>query len=228
MGLGPYHYGRWVYYGGYWAWCPRSAYYRGHSWWRPALVAFVSINDNYCWYPLGYHHRDPYSRNYEQRGRLTPLRAGEIARMQRVNPVQLRAVTSANAKQLGSGNSRPTRAEDALARRALGAEPLRALPARPTASDSAARGESGVGRPARVNSRIGVTGAAIRTPGVPLDDNLQRSRIFNGREARPALPAVNSSVGNQADTTPTGAVTRPAQIPRETTDRGDRKFEIQL
>ena len=228
-GWAPYHYGRWVYYGGYWAWCPRSAYYRGHSWWRPALVAFVSINDNYCWYPLGYHNRDPHSRNYEQRGRLTPLRAGEIARMQRVNPVQLRAVTSANAKQLGSENSRPIRAEDALARRALGAEPLRALPARAAASDSAARGESGVGRPARVNAAdTGGTGAATRTPGVPLDDDLRRSRIFNGREARPAGPAVNSSVGNQADAAPTGAITRPARTPRETIDRSEDRGDRQI
>jgi len=221
-GWAPYHYGRWVYYGGNWAWCPRSAYYRGHSWWRPALVAFVSINDNYCWYPLGYHNRDPHSRNYEQRGRLTPLRAGEIAKLQRVNPVQLRAVTSANAKQLGSENSKPTRADDALARKALGVEPLRALPVRPATSDSAARGESGVGRPARVNATdTGGTGAAIRTPGVPLDDDLRRTRIFNGREARPASPAVNSTVGNQADTTPTGAITRPAQTPRATIERGE-------
>src|SRR4029453_12675819 len=221
-GWAPYHYGRWVYNGGSWAWCPRSAYYRGHSCWRRALVVWVSVNDNYCWYPLGYHHRDPHSRNYDQPGRLTPLRADEIARLQRVNPVQLRAVTSANAKQLGSENSRPTRANDALARRALGAEPLRALPARPAASDSAAGDNSAVGRPARINAGdTGGTGAAIRTPGVPLDDDLRRSRVFNGREARPVVPTVNSSVGNQADTTPTGAVTRPARTPRETIDRGD-------
>jgi hypothetical protein len=40
-GWAPYHYGRWVYYNGYWAWCPRSQFYRKRSWWRPALVAFV-------------------------------------------------------------------------------------------------------------------------------------------------------------------------------------------
>ena len=152
--------------------------------------------------------------------------------MQRVNPVQLRAVTSANAKQLGSENSRPTRAEDALARRALGAEPLRALPARAAASNSAARGESGVGRPARVNAAdTGGTGAATRTPGVPLDDDLRRSRIFNGREARPAGPAGpagNSSVGNQADMTPTGAITRPARTPRETIDRGEDRGDREI
>src|SRR6185503_8901754 len=36
-GWAPYHYGRWVYYNNYWAWCPRSHYYRHRSWWRPAL-----------------------------------------------------------------------------------------------------------------------------------------------------------------------------------------------
>src|ERR1041385_4101364 len=59
-GWAPYHYGRWVYYNNYWAWCPRSQYYRHRSWWRPALVAFsISIGDNVCWYPLHYHQRDP-------------------------------------------------------------------------------------------------------------------------------------------------------------------------
>src|SRR6266566_7140653 len=70
-GWAPYHYGRWVYYNNYWAWCPRSRYYRHQSWWRPALVAFhISFGDNICWYPLHYHQRDPRSRNYQASDRL--------------------------------------------------------------------------------------------------------------------------------------------------------------
>jgi len=66
-GWAPYHYGRWVYYNGYWAWCPRSQFYRHRSWWRPALVAFVfdfSFGNNICWYPLNYYQQDPHSRHY--------------------------------------------------------------------------------------------------------------------------------------------------------------------
>src|SRR5206468_2659541 len=124
---------------------------------------------------------DPGSRYYQnQPGRLTALRADELAYLRRVNPVQLRAVTSANAKQIGSVDLRPTRADDALARRVMGSEPLLSgLPARPARVDSAARGDSGVGRPARINSEVSPssssTGAATRTPGVPLDDELRRS-----------------------------------------------------
>ncbi|PYS67763.1 MAG: hypothetical protein DMF69_22120, partial [Acidobacteria bacterium] len=130
-GWAPYHYGRWVYYNNYWAWCPRSSYYRDYSWWRPALVAFVIVGDNYCWFPLGYHQRDPHSHYYNQPGRLTALRADELARLRRVNPAQLRAVTTANAALLGTENLRPRRADDVLARRAIGSETLRSgLPAR--------------------------------------------------------------------------------------------------
>ena len=66
-GWAPYHYGRWVYHNNYWAWCPRSKFYKKRSWWRPALVAFVidiSFGDNVCWYPLSYYQRDPHSRRY--------------------------------------------------------------------------------------------------------------------------------------------------------------------
>src|SRR5678816_4448640 len=66
-GWAPYHYGRWVNYNGYWAWCPRSQFYRKRSWWRPALVAFVfdiNFGNDVCWYPLSYYQRDPHSRHY--------------------------------------------------------------------------------------------------------------------------------------------------------------------
>ncbi len=95
-GWAPYHYGRWVYYNNYWAWCPRSQYYRNRSWWRPALVAFsISFGNNFCWYPLSYYHRDPRSRHYRNydRDRLSPMRERELANLRRVNPAHMRAVT---------------------------------------------------------------------------------------------------------------------------------------
>ena len=227
-GWAPYHYGRWVFHGGYWAWCPRSAYYYDHSWWRPALVAFVFVGDNYCWYPLGYRQHDPHSRYYQnQPARLTALRSYELANLKRVNPVELRAVTSANAKQIGSEDLKPTRADGALARRVMGSEPLlTGLPARPPRADSAA--DRNVGRPARVDTSVlpPATGAATRTPGVQLDNELRRSRVLNGREARQAppqssTPTVDTPSGREAETRPTGAVTRPTRTPRDS-DSGGR------
>ena len=222
-GWAPYHYGRWVYYNGYWAWCPRSAYFRYHSWWRPALVVFVYVGDNYCWYPLRYHQRDPHSRYYSQPGRLSRLRSDELANLRRVNPAELRAVTTANGRQIGNEDLRTRRADDVLARRAMSQEPLTSgLPARPATSSDAATGTS---RPARMGSLPPTstsTGASIRTPGVALDDELRRSRVLNGREARPATPVVNTNNSNsEIDARPTGAVTRPVREPRQPSDRVD-------
>jgi len=222
-GWAPYHYGRWVYYGGYWAWCPRSAYFRYHSWWRPALVVFVNVGDNYCWYPLRYHQRDPHSRYYNQPGRLSRLRSDELANLRRVNPAELRAVTTANARQIGIEDLRTRRADDVLARRVMTQEPLTSgLPGRTATSSDAA---TGTARPPRVGSLPPAstpTGATVRTPGVALDDELRRSRVLNGREARPATPVVNTSTpNNEIEPRPTGAVARPVREPRQPSDRVD-------
>jgi hypothetical protein len=136
-GWAPYHYGRWVYYNNYWAWCPRSNYYRHRSWWRPALVAFhLSFGNDVCWYPLSYHQRDPHSRNYRNyhgnSDRLRPMRADELSSLRRVNPAYYRAVTAVSARDFGAEDGRMRRADDVLARRAVSAEPLRTdLPIRP-------------------------------------------------------------------------------------------------
>ncbi len=236
-GWAPYHYGRWVYLNGGWSWCPRSSYYRDHSWWRPALVAFYYVDDNYCWYPLGYRQRDPRSSYYNNKPeRLTALRAEELAQLRRVNPVHLRAVTTANAKQIGNENLRPQRADDALARRALGTVPVRTgLPARAPAREATTQnptGQTTVGRPARTSvSDLPIersTGAAARTPGVPLDGELRRTRVLNGREARPSTPTVTSTSTTsetEVETRPTGAVTRPVRTSPSTSQGGEERPE---
>ncbi len=164
-GWAPYHYGRWVYYDNYWAWCPRSRYHRKRSWWRPALVAiYISLGNNVCWYPLDYHQRDPHRRHHRRdhdHDRLRPLRADEIARLRRVNPAHYRAVTTVPTRDFGSDGARARQADDALARRAFNADPLRTdLPIRPArAAGARATGEAGarvtVARPAvhRTSSR---------------------------------------------------------------------------
>jgi hypothetical protein len=229
-GWAPYHFGRWVYYNNYWAWCPRSQYYRRRSWWRPALVAFhISFGNNICWYPLHYHQRDPHSRYYQGSGRaddrLRPLRSDEIARLQRVNPAYYRAVTAQAASDFGAAGARMRPADDVLARRAINAEPLRTdLPVRPAyalgdrriAGDGTERVT--VARPARVAPPRELsdrpTGAATRSPGVELDSELRRTRILNGRDGiadRPGFQVPTGGAAGTVETRPTGAVTRPAR-----------------
>jgi len=204
-GWAPYHYGRWVYVNNYWGWAPRGyAYYGRRSWWRPALVAFISFGggyDNVCWYPLGYHQRDPRS-NYYRRARN---RAYEHQRgPNRVNPAYQRAVTTMPAREFGKGlRAHPATKE--LALRAISTDPVRGtLPVRPVRSDLVAGGgnsngqspytregmKSGAlairnpGDPAAAALAGRKTGAAVRRPGFALDEELRRGRIYNNREPR--------------------------------------------
>ena len=69
-GWATYHYGRWVWDGGYWVWAPYGYYRNRRSWWRPALVVINVIRSNICWYPLDYYsgYYD-YNRHYYRRRR---------------------------------------------------------------------------------------------------------------------------------------------------------------
>ena len=202
-GWAPYHYGRWVYVNNYWCWAPRGyAHYGRRSRWRPALVAFVSIGggghgDNVCWYPLGYHQRDPRS-NYYRRARDRALEQQRIANLNRINPIYQRAVTTIPAREFGKGQ-RAHPATKELALRAISTEPVRGvLPIRPTRSDLSTGGAVDGQTPfTRERSRGGAlvirnaatpaerrTGAATRSPGRALDGELRRGRIYNNRELR--------------------------------------------
>lgn len=238
-GWAPYHYGRWVYYNNYWCWAPRGYYhYRHHSWWRPALVAFVHISlsfgDHIAWYPLGYHQPDPHARYYRQPDRLTPLRAGEIAGLQRTNPIYQRAVTTLPTRDFGTGATRAQPAPADLAQRALVTDPVRGrLPVRPIGDG--ASGDANNTRPAPgerpVRGDLGTkldpndpvrrlydrpTGAATRTPGKALGEDLKRERVFNNRTPRVIAPdATGGTGGNNATERGTGAVARPPRPPRD-------------
>ena len=59
------HYGRWVYLEDGWSWCPYEYGRRHRSRWQAALVVFVNIGRNICWYPLPYDCY--YSYNYRSR-----------------------------------------------------------------------------------------------------------------------------------------------------------------
>lgn len=248
-GWAPYHYGRWVYDNDNWCWSPRG-YGVPHrrNWWRPALVVFVYIptssGERVCWYPLTYGQHDPRSRRYE---RLEGLRGNDIARFRRNNPAVLHGITSLPARDFGRHAAHGQRAPDEIARRAWTAEPVRGrLPITPTeerGNDGGRANErvrnDGDRRDERVPRVFGArpststgattmprdrsTGAAPRQPGVALDDELRRARLFNGRQPRTSSGASpsngsNGSGGNGGtNSTNTGAVARP---PRErSTDR---------
>ena len=254
-GWAPYHYGRWVYVNNYWCWAPRGyAYYGRRSWWRPALVAFVSFGDNVCWYPLGYHHRDPRS-NYYRRARDQY----RVHNPDRVNPIYQRAVTMMPARELGKGR-RAHPATKELAMLAITTPPVRgSLPIRPNPSDPVAgssntsgnnnaqtpfvrdrtRGGSLVIRnpsdPAASTLAGRKMGAGARRPGIALDEELRRGRIYNNREPRKIEKGGDSvlrvgdngerpnsssnrnglTIGDNGERG-TGAVTRPAARPADT------------
>ena len=240
-GWAPYHYGRWVHYNNYWAWCPRSYYSRKRSWWRSALVAFhFSFGSSVSWYPLSYYHRDPRSHHYGNQDRLKPLRGEELANLRRVNPAYLRAVTSVPARDFGADGGKFRAVDESVARRVMSGEPLRGdLPIRPAGAGGRTSGEQServtIARPGRVAPTVELpirsTGAKTRTPGVALDEELRRSRVFNGREPRPQNPIQNSGsdvTDRTTDTRPTGAVMRPARpqsVPLNSVDETYRRRE---
>jgi hypothetical protein len=240
-GWAPYHYGRWVTYNGAWCWAPRGYGYRYHrARWRPAMVVFVDVNfgndRQVCWYPLTHGQRDPRGRWWSRRNEpLTPLRGRDLEHLRRTNPALLRAVSHIRARDFGTGALRPRRAPDDIAQRALSAEPVRGQ--LPIVRQDSARGAGGGGgaRPVGANGRDTLTinrptpgglpravfdrptGGATRTPGVSLDGELRRTRVFNNREPRvPSTPAAsggggagNAPAGGDAGNENTGAVERP-------------------
>ena len=226
-GWAPYHYGRWVYYNNYWAWCPRSHYYRNRSWWRPALVAFnISIGNHVSWYPLSYRHRDPRSRHYD-----FPTPAGKARQKLRVeDQASLKAVTSVTTMDFGGDGVRFKPANEIMARRVVGETPLKGdLPLRPANvimdKETGDRVDRITMAKPRVKPSADVldrpTGAALRKPGLALDAELRNLRVFGGRESKSTTSDRVVSDG-PAESRPTGAVTRPSGLGNKgLNDRGD-------
>lgn len=231
-GWAPYHHGRWVYVDNDWCWAPRGyGYSYKRSWWRPALVAFAYVatprGEYITWYPLGYGQRDPrgrYWQNHNGRdGGLSPLRRDEINGLQRVNPIYQRAVNALPAREFGDQDARARPAPIEIARRAITTEPLLGrlpvTPARASVSQTDRVNLEGVrisstNRPARIPIER-TTGAAVRAPGVSLDGELQRTRVYQGREPRrkqdDGTPAVRTAENNSGavERTRSGVTPRP-------------------
>lgn len=72
-GWATYHYGRWIWDDGYWAWTPYGYYRYRRSWWSPALVVVNVIRTRVCWYPLdyysGYYDYNRYYYRHRRGGR---------------------------------------------------------------------------------------------------------------------------------------------------------------
>src|SRR5207237_3971591 len=141
-----------------------------------------------------YRQRDPHSRNYDARERHHDRRDNDWNDLRRHNPWDHRAVTTLPARDFGNNRARLRPADDAVARRVIFADPLRTdLPVRPAlpGHERATIGERPIDRamltrPADIGVRP--TGATMRRPGVALDEELRRSRIFNGRGPQPDIP----------------------------------------
>lgn len=56
------HHGRWVWIDNSWNWCPYEDRARRRSRWQAALVVFVNIGRNICWYPQPYGYYSSYNR----------------------------------------------------------------------------------------------------------------------------------------------------------------------
>ena len=225
FGWAPYHYGRWVYHNNYWAWAPRSQYVRRRSWWRPALVAFnFSFGNDICWYPLSYYQRDPHSRHYRRDNRYRDRdgdrdrgpgygRGGDGRRDGR-HYGDPRGVTRVPRRDFGNPERRGQAVAEPVARRVVDLDPERGD------RDLPHRERWGRGRNIEIPERR--TGAAERAPGVALDEDLRRSRVFRGREprarerevAQPAVSTPTTTPATNAETPPTGAVARPEPRPR--------------
>jgi hypothetical protein len=227
-GWAPYHYGRWVYINNYWAWCPRSQFYRKRSWWRPALVAFVfdiSFGNDVCWYPLSYYQRDPHSRYYRRHDDRRHDYRRPDDRHNYPNKTW-RGVTRVPRTDFGRGERRGRAADEQVARRAVELEPQTGDLPRRSASGTVAPRIPVLDIPERR------TGAGDREPGVALDEDLRRTRVFRGREPRrPSEPTetrrsdASSTPATQAppNAVPNGAVVRPEpSAPRERRNDEDR------
>src|SRR5205085_2723356 len=64
------------------------------------------------------------------------------------------------------------------------------------------------------------TGATARTPGVPLDEELRRTRVFNNRQPRVAPPSTaGGAAAAPGGGVTTGAVERPRPVERPNGER---------
>ncbi len=237
-GWATYHHGRWFYDDGYWNWSPYGYYRQTRSWWSPALVVINIVNNNVCWYPIGYHHRnryrgwdrprDPVIDGRETVGILgrvkTPIRnpRTDPSDLSKRTPVDLEelpadrippgGVVTTDKKDFGTTTKGIRRAPMDIARSVLAKKTDDPNgPDLPIYADVSRRigRDISTERPDVDGSVFkGRLGAEQRKSEKPMDNELRTTRIFGGRQPK------DESV-NPGDMTPvresrkTGAVERP-------------------
>lgn len=235
-GWATYHHGRWVIYNGYWVWTPYEYYRPRRSWWSPALVVIVNVDNNICWYPLGhrsryrgYHRRDrrdnrynnpPIASNPNQTNPPTvrdpngkPLKSNWEILLQK-------AVVSVPVSDFGRDTKGFRTVPADTAKRVLSKDPNATDDALilPTYRDlngkvsRAIRSEKPPVAKPDPDVRIGAT---TRPNNAPLDKELRQKQIFGNRqpvETRTNTEVKGASSGSvePSETRKTGAVTRPA------------------
>jgi hypothetical protein len=239
-GWATYHYGRWIWLNGGWYWTPYAKHRYGRSYWYPALVYMTVFNNNICWYPLPYYYtyynynRHYYARNPRRNAPSRPrtgtppvttsptpqVDPGTVARtggsgQPPSTVVPPGAVVMVPQEIFGQpALARTTPAN--VARTVLSSAPdvARTPPVLPTIEETRTRGgRVGVAeRPIIMADDSTVrTGAVSRSPGRPLDTELQKKHIFGDRTPVRTVPSQTvirptDAPGSQPRT---GAVERP-------------------
>jgi hypothetical protein len=239
-GWATYHYGRWIYYNGYWAWTPYGSHRGGRSWWRPALVVVRIYNNNVCWYPLpysyGYYDFNYYSGGHRHRGHggnptPSPSPTPAVVPGRRppnrlpIEPVEAGGVppggvVSVPVKDFGAGRKSFGSLPPAAASAVLSKLPTdaAALPQLPAYSEVRGRMPREIGPLPPViaqNAGSTKTGASTRDGSGPLDPGLQKTRIYGGRlpvQRDDAPPAGKPLDRGGSELPETGAVKPPVRV----------------
>jgi hypothetical protein len=210
-GWATYHHGRWIYTNGHWAWTPYGYYRQRRSWWSPALVVFVNVGNNVCWYPMP--HRSRY-RGYNNRNERRGNNNNNNPIVSNPNPVQppvkptvrtpggrkldpdanqtfggipASSVISVPISDFGrsAGGYKPAPAD--TARAALAKDPNAGdnqtfLPTYGDLNGRVSR-EIRAEKPPVINTQPNVrTGATARSNNAPLDKELRERQIFGNRQ----------------------------------------------
>ena len=243
-GWATYHHGRWFYDSGFWYWSPYGYIRSSHSWWFPALVSINIFNNNVCWYPLGYHHRyrryNGHHGGYyggQNNNNNPPVQTGGIKvipptrepvkgvppagtggiKTPRTGKVPPNAVVSMAVADFGMTTKTIKPAPTDVANTILSKEPGDTDPVMlPTVATRKLSRDIIIDKPVTaVRAGTAKVGAAPRSSGVSLDNELRTKRVFGGRK-----PADSDGDTGGVSSTPgeTGGVRTPTQVrePRKT------------
>lgn len=250
-GWATYHYGRWIMYRGRWVWAPYGYYRSNRSYWYPALVVVQVVNNNICWYPLGYRGRYRDYNGWHRGGRrdrdrprdgviVPPTPARTPKPMGKYVPVDddpggpVTGVIVLPKDDFGTGRKIGKRADEQTTKGILLKRDSDEAPDLPTYKAVRPRiGKDVIAATPPIAIQPRNTGAEQRNEKAPLDTKLRERRFYGDR--RPAVPQ-QQVPPNAPDQTPvprvddgrlprnTGAVERQ---PRSSTQLETKRPDIQ-